>query len=490
MKNILKYIGVLALIVGLIASCAENFQDIDYTPKNYAAASSLDLSTSNDLDVDGVTVLENSFRVNFSSAADGVAYYAIYPGGSGSPDDVESLIRENASNFGSGSVNLATGTPSTEVIGTGVNPGYSYDVYAVMTSVDGVAGPMKMASFTTPDSTAPMFVPSESSPIYYEVAGDVYSPFITSVTLNFSEPVFYQGGDITFDGYFEGSQVVLGAANFVASTDGTTDLTFTTSDMWGVDDFMIGSFDAGNFIDNVGLEVDALVGFNYYFLTRPLTFTENIELNLTGNYDYTIDDFSGTIPMVYDGQYVVTNDGDEIKVLNAASDFHGIDNDFVFRVQNDDDGDGMGFLFLVDNPTQSIYNGGDLYWHPYFGDTFTGVAGEYNFNTGEFYYWMDFADELGWQGGFYLGYFAYNFTPSVADRASTDRSSSRFEGGQFENLPEAIKLEQDWRNASNNQSESFEDRPETIKLKQDMLDLRMNSGVSIYPLIDELEFSL
>ena len=488
MKNILKNIGVLALIVGLIASCAENFQDIDYTPKNNAAASSLDLSTSNDLDVDGVTVLESSFRVNFSSAADGVAYYAIYPGGSGSPD-VEGIIRQNASNFGSGSAALTGGTTSTEVIGTGVNPGYSYDVYAVMTSVGGVAGPMKMASFTTPDTTAPVFVPNESSPFGPCPCADLVSPFLTSVTLNFSEPVFYQGGDVTFEGFFDGVQVVVGAANFVASTDGSTDLTFTTSDMWGVNDFMIGTFDAGNFIDNVGLEADALGGFDYYFLTRPLTFAENIELNLTGNYDYAIDDFSGTIPMVYDGQYVVTNDGDEIKVLNAASDFYGIDNDFVFRVQNDDDGDGMGFLFLVDNPTQSIYNSGTLYWHPYFGDIFTGVAGEYNFNTGEFYYWMDFADELGWQGGFYLGYFAYNFTPSVADRASTDRSSSRFEGGQFENLPEAIRLEQDLRNSSDNQIESFEDRPETIKLKQDMLDLRMNSGVSIYPLIDELEFS-
>ncbi len=485
MKNILKNIGVLALIVGLIASCAENFDDIDYTPKNYAAASSLDLSTSNDLDVDGVTVLESSFRVNFSSAADGVAYYAIYPAGSGSPD-VEGIIRENASNFGSGSAALIGGTASTEVISTNVNPGYSYDVYAVMTSVDGIAGPMKMASFTTPDSTTPMFLPDSSDPSLF--AGGL-SPFLTSVTFNFSEPVFYQGGDITFDGFFEGSQVVLGAANFVASTDGSTDLTFTTSDMWGVDDFMICSWDAGNFVDNVGLEVAALGGFDYYFSTRPLTFEENIELNLTGTYDYTIGDFSGTIPMVYDGQYTVTNDGDKLKVLNAASDYYDIDNDFILRLENDDDGDGIGILFLEPNPTQSIYNSGDLYWHPYFDFFYAGYAGEYNFNTGEFYYWMDFADELGWDGGFYLGYFAYNFTPSVADRASTDRSSSRFEDGQFENLPEAIRLEQDRRNASDDRFESFENRPETIKLKQDMLELRRNSGVSIYPLIDELEFS-
>jgi len=483
MKNIYKNIGVLVLIVGLIASCAKNFDNINYTAKDYTPASSLDLSTSSDLDVDGVTVLESSFRVNFSSTADGVAYYAIFPAGSGSPD-VEGLIRESASSFGSGSSAITGGSTTTEVISTGVNPGYSYDVYAVMTSVDGIAGPMKMASFTTPDNTAPLFLPSDSSPSACPCA-ETTSPFLTSVTLKFSEPVFYQGGDITFEGYFDGAIVVLGAANFVASTDGTTDLTFTTSDMWGVDDFMIGSFNAGTFADNVGLEVDALGGFDYYFLTRPLTFAENIELNLTGTYDYTIDDYSATIPMEYDGQYEVTNDGDEIKVINAASDYYGIDNDFIMRLEEDLDGDGFGFLFLVDSPHQSIYTAGgtQLYWHPYFNYLFTNVAGEYNFNTGEFYYWMDFADELGFNS-FYLGWFEYYFTPSAADR-----SSSRFEGGEFENLPEEIRIEQELRNASDNQYESFETRAETIKLKQDMLDIRRNLGVSIYPLIDDLEFS-
>ena len=334
MKNIYKNIGVLALIVGLIASCAENFDDINYTAKDYAPASSLDLTTSNDLDVDGVTVLESSFRVNFSSTADGVAYYAIYPAGSGSPD-VEGIIRQSASSFGSGSVALSGGTASSEIISSGVNPGYSYDVYAVMTSVDGIAGPMKMASFTTPDSTAPMFLPDSSDPSLF-AAG--LSPFLTSVTFNFSEPVFYQGGDITFDGFFEGSQVVLSAANFVGSTDGTTDLTFTTSDMWGVDDFMIGSWDAGNFVDNVGLEVAALGGFDYYFSTRPLTLEEKIGLYLSGAYDFTITNNSVGVPLTPDGQYTVTQDGDEITVLNGiATAVAGPINEHVLRVENDDD---------------------------------------------------------------------------------------------------------------------------------------------------------
>jgi len=487
MKNIYKNIGALALIVGLLASCAENFQDIDYTPKDYANSPSLDLSTSTDLDVDGVTVLENSFRANFSAAGDGVAYYAVYPGGTGSPD-IEGIIRQNASSFGSGSVNLTSGTTSTEIISNGVYPGYSYDVYAVMTSVDGIAGPMRMSSFTTPDTTAPLFLPDDSSPGLF-AAG--ISPFLTSVTLSFSEPVFYQGGDITFDGFFEGAQVVLGSGNFVASTDGSTSLTFTTTDMWGVDDFMIGSFDAGTFVDNVGLEVEALGGFDYYFSTRTLTLEENIELYLSGPYDYTIDDFSGTVPVVPDGQYNVVQNDNTITVLNGiATAVAGPINEHVLRLENDDDGDGFGFLFLEPNPQASIYNAGGtpLYWHPYFNYLFTGVAGEYNFNTGEFYYLLDFADELGYNS-FYLGYFAYNFTPADTDRMASDRISSRFEGGQFENLPEAIKLEQDLRNASDNQVESFENRPETIKLKQDMLDIRNNSGISIHPSANDIEFS-
>lgn len=486
MKNIIKNISVLVFIVGLMVSCAENFDDINYTPKEYAATSSLDLSASTDFDVDGITVLESSFRVNFTSSADGKAYYAVYPGGTGSPD-VESIIRQNASSFGSGAANLTGGATSTEVISTGVNPGYSYDVYAVMTSVDGVAGPMKMASFTTPDSTNPLFLPDGSSPGLFEAG---ISPFLTSITLSFSEPVFYQGGDITFDGYFEGSQVVLGAANFVASTDGSTDLTFTTSDMWGVDDFMIGSFAAGTFVDNVGLEVAELGGFDYYFSTRPFTLEENIGLYLSGAYDYTITDNSGTVPVVPDGQYTVTQDGDKITVLNGiATAVAGPINEHVLRVENNDDGDGIGYLFLEPNPQPSIYNAGGtpLYWHPYFNYLFTGVAGEYNFNTGEFYYWLDFADELGYNS-FYLGWFEYNFTPSDTDRVASDRSSSRFEGPEFENLPDAIRLEQELRNSSDNRFESFENRPETIELKQDMMDIRRNSGVSIYPLIDELEF--
>ena len=494
MKNILKNIGVLALIVGLIVSCAENFQDIDYTPKNNAAASSLDLSTSNDLDVDGVTVLESSFRVNFSSAADGVAYYAIYPGGSGSPD-VEGIIRQNASNFGSGSAAITSGTTSTEVIGTGVNPGYSYDVYAVMTSVDGVAGPMKMASFTTPDTTAPVFVPNESSPFGPCPCADLVSPFLTSVTLNFSEPVFYQGGDVTFEGFFDGVQVVVGAANFVASTDGSTDLTFTTSDMWGVNDFMIGTFDAGNFIDNVGLEADALGGFDYYFLTRPLTFVENIELNLTGNYDFTLAQgvFSGGIPAA--GEYVVSSNGDELTVINTLATALGEDNEHVLRV-GDDDGSGIGFLFLVPNPQRSspgfwASNGlPAMYWHAWYDYAVPSLAGFYDFNTGEFEYWLDLADEEGYTGGWYLGDFVYNFTPSVADRVSADRSSSSFEGGQYENLPEALRLEQELRNSSDNRFESIENHPEIIKLKQDMLDIRTNSGVSIHPSASDMEFTI
>lgn len=477
MKTTIYKLSFLLLGFAIVLACESPEGETNYTPAEYASPKSFTIA------IDATSLTETSSELIYTPTATGTGYFVVTTAGSATPTSTQVHDGSASGLVQSGSFDVDGSTPVVSALDTDLMPGYSYKVHAIHQSTDNfISENVVSTSFTTPDTTAPMFLPGDSVPSLFE--SDL-SPFLTSVTLAFSEQVFYQGGDITFEGFFDGAIVVLTAADFDASTDGTTALTFTTSDMWGVDDFMIGSFAAGNFVDNVGLEVAELGGFDYYFSTRALTFAENIELNLTGLYDYTIDDFSGTIPMIYEGQYVVTNDGDQIKVLNAASDYYGIDNDFVFRVQNDDDGDGMGFLFLVDNPTQSIYNSGTLYWHPYFGDIFTGVAGEYNFNTGEFYYWMDFADELGWQGGFYLGYFAYNFTP-----ANTGRMSSRFEGGQFENLPEEIKIEQDLRNASNNQNEDFENRAETIKLKQDMQDIRINSGVSIHPSANDMEFTI
>ncbi|MDB4304164.1 hypothetical protein N9934_05190, partial [Desulfosarcina sp.] len=456
MKNLYKILATV-LVASFLFTCSDD-DSVNYTPKVYAETPTLAFTTSNDLAADGVTVLESSFRLNFAPSGNGVAYYAVFPSGSPAPD-AEALIRKSASALQKDGVSLSGNEIAIEVVGSGVEPGYSYDSYAVMTSIDGIAGSVQKATYTTPDETPPMFLGGSSVPAHLDgTGGDGVTPFLTEVTLNFSESVFYQGGDVTFTGFFDGVQVVFTADDLDASTDGSNNITFTTDAVWGINDFMIGTWAAGTFKDNVGLEVDELGGFSYYWLTRTLTLEENIELNLSGAYDYTIDDNSGTVPVVEDGKYVVTQDGDEITVLNGIATAVGVTtNEHVFRVGNDDDGDGFGFLFAAENPQASIYTAGgtQLYWHPYFNYIFTGVAGEYNFNTGEFYYWMDFADELGANGGFYLGFFAYNFTPDLTSRAAPGIISKS--GKTYEDLPEDIRLEQERRNALNGQyNGSFE----------------------------------
>jgi hypothetical protein len=441
MKKILKNISVLALIVGLVVSCAEN-GEVDYTPKVYAPSSNLTLSTATDFDVDGVTALESSFRVNFSAADDGVAYYAIFPAGSGSPT-IEALIRESASSFGDGSVTLTAGATETIIISSNIEPGYSYDVHAVMTSVDGIASKgIRVASFTTPDETAPVFLNGDSVPaIAEEVSFDE-----TSITFAFSEQVYYTGGDITFSAFFGGSpgEIVFTEENLSpSSAGGGTNITFTTDIMWAVFDAYIVTWEAGTFVDNVGLEIEELSGFGHFFYTRDYTFAEVIENNLTGLYDWTLvqNIFNPGFPEA--GQYEVTSNGDEITVINALAFALGEDNEHVLRVENDDDGDGVGFLFATEITQESSpgfwgqFFDFSLYWQPYFNDSITALAGFYDFNTGEIIYLFDLADELGWQAGFYLGSFEYTMLPAAS------RSSSRNEGEGLRNHPVVKKYFED-----------------------------------------------
>ena len=441
MKRILKNISLLALIVGIVFSCSDD--DNNYDVKVLANSSSLTLSATTDFDVDGVTPVESSFRVNFTAAGDGLAYYAVFPGGTGSPS-IETLIRQTASSFGEGKVSLTAGTTETIVFSDGVRPGYSYDVHAVMTSVDGKASlGMRMASFTTPDTTVPLFLPETSIPGHE--TGE-YTPFGLNLTLNFSEDVFYQGGDITLTGFFDGAVVVLNEENLASQagvTYGSSNVFFSTNELLGIDDFMLVSFDAGTFADNVGLEVAAVGGFDYYFKIRDYTFEEEIESNLTGLYDWTLvqNIFLPGFPEA--GQYEVTSNGDEITVINALAWALGEDNEHVLRVENDDDGDGVGYLFATEIAQESSpgfwgqFFDFSLYWQPYFNDTVTAQAGFYDFNTGEIIYLFDLTDELGWQEGFYLGSFEYTMLPAAS------RSSSRNEGEGLRNHPVVKKYFED-----------------------------------------------
>ncbi len=456
MKNIIYKLSFLLLGFAIVMACTSPEGETNYIPAEYVSPQSFSI------EIDAASLTETSSELIYTSTVTGKGYYVVTAASSGIPTSTQVHDASASGILQSGNFAVDGSTPVVTVLDANLDPGYPYNVHAIHKSIDDfISEGIVSASFTTPDDTAPELLTGDSNPAH---GSEGSSPFLSSVTFAFSEHVFYQGNDITFNGFFGGSEVVFTASDLdPSSAGGGTSITFNTSVQWSTErDAFVGSFDEGTFVDNVGNPIAELSGFSYFFYTRDFTFIEIIGMNLTGEYDYTIVDNSGTVPVLSDGVYNVVQDGDEITVINGIATAVGFTNEHVLRVQNDDDGDGIGYLFLVENPQPSIYSAGGtpLYWHPFFNDTLTAVVGEYDFNTGEFYYLLDFADELGWQGGFYLGWFEYYFTPTVTGRSATGRS-------------EGVKLK---------------DRPETIQLKQDMMDIKRNSGVTIRSSVNNMEF--
>ncbi|QNM84256.1 hypothetical protein H9W90_08525 [Polaribacter pectinis] len=279
-KNLIYYFTLAILLV----SCQED--EVDYTPKVYAPSPDLSVATGN--------VTDTSFDVNYISQGDGVLYYAIDLSSEPAPD-AEAIIRRNSGAIVTAKADLTSGTAWTYTMDTNVYGAYDYSIYSVMTSVDGIASSVIKTNVTTTDTVAPEFVRDDTTPAHNVTPG-TNSPFGT-ITLAFSEPVFYKGGDVTFQGFFGGRTITVnGASNF--STNGTT-VTIADHGTFSPDDAIVVTWADGTFQDKSGKNVAELAQFAYYFYTRDFSIAEKASL-MPGQYDYSTV-FYGALNGFYSG---------------------------------------------------------------------------------------------------------------------------------------------------------------------------------------------
>ncbi|MCG1035712.1 Ig-like domain-containing protein [Polaribacter sargassicola] len=286
MKINLKHIFYYFALAIVLVSCEKD--EVNYTPKEYAPAPGLSVSTSN--------LTDNSFDVDYTSDEDGVLYYAIQLASDAAPD-AESIIRRTASSIVNNKADLTSGSTWSYTMDSDIYGAYDYSIYSVMTSVDGIATSVIKTDVTTPDTTNPSFLRDSSTPAF--ASADI-SPF-TPLTLQFDEPVFYQGGNITFSAYDDGSgtgRTVLVSSNTSTITSSGTTITIDTHGTFQQDDFIIVTWDEGTFTDKSGKSVAALTGFDYYFSTRAYTLAETAYL-MQGTWDYSTVFYGGLLESIY-----------------------------------------------------------------------------------------------------------------------------------------------------------------------------------------------
>ncbi len=289
--NLKKLVYFFSLITVFIACDQE--EEVNYTPKVYAPTPALTVDTSNATDT--------SFDVNFTAQADGTVYFAIQRSNETAPN-AESIIRENSGSLVNKNAKLTAGNAWSYSMTKNVYGAYEYSIYSVMTSVDGIASDVMKTDVTTPDTIAPTFDRDNTTPAH-NVQPGTNSPFGT-IDLAFSEPVFYQGGDVTFTGFFSGRTVTVSGASMF-KTSGTT-VSISDHGTFAPDDAILVTWGADTFKDNSGKSVAPLTGFGYYFWTRVFTIAEKAKLS-PGMYNYSTV-FYGGLNGFYAGQ-VAANPG-------------------------------------------------------------------------------------------------------------------------------------------------------------------------------------
>mgnify|MGYP000147370132 CR=1 FL=1 len=280
-KNILFYLTLAIVLV----SCKED--EVNYTPKAYAPSPALTVATSN--------VTDNSFDVEYTAQADGVLYYAIQLSSAAAPD-AEAVIRRNSGSIVNAKADLTSGTSWTYNMTKDIYGDYNYSIYSVMTSVDGIASSVVKTDVTTPDTAPPTFDRDNSDPAF--TAGGV-NPF-APVTLQFSEPVFYQGGDINITAFDGGSglgrKITVNSASALSMSGST--VTINTHGTFQQSDFNIVTWGPDTFKDKAGKSVAPLTGFGHYFSTRAFTAPE-AALLMQGTYNYDVVFYGGLLENFY-----------------------------------------------------------------------------------------------------------------------------------------------------------------------------------------------
>ncbi len=419
MKNNIYKIGVLFMLIAVTFSCNDN--DVNYTPKEYAQPSNLTIAASN--------ITDTSFDFSFTAAQDGVVYYAVQLSSDPAPN-AEAIIRRNSSSLINDKLDLVSNATETVNASGGVYGGYDYTVYAVMTSVDGIASEVKSEGLQTSDTMDPEFLPDNSVP---GNGTGFYDPTGTNIFLNFSEPVFYNAGDVTLTGTRSGEIIVISSGFsqvqnvFIGFSPG----------LLVEDEVYVVTFDADTFRDVSGKPV-AETGFGAYFWATDDYSTEYELSQLFGgvtskDFDYVLTDnvgFAGFgFPIPLTGTYTVNLDGDKSEFFNAVGQTFR-DDSYAFKVRyeaiggNDLDGpETIGLIFLEPNPQPSFLSTGggtiDLFWNAWFDFALSDLTGFYDYSNGKIDVDVDFGDYNGFNGSNYFGDLLYDYTPTPIPGAPT-----------------------------------------------------------------------
>lgn len=281
--NIKNFIGILAFAT-LLSSC-DTTNESNYTPEAYDAPASLTLTEN------ATATTDNSFEVVYASSSLGKGYYAVVVSGTTAP--TSSQVHSGTGFIKSGNFNVDVTTPTTINVDSDVYGAYSYDVYGIHKSSDNfISETVTKLTVVTPDTAAPVFNGDTSSPSFQSAGISPFAP----VTFNFSEPVFYQGGDITFTGFSSGRIITVNTAD--ALTINGPNVTVNTHGTFEQDDFIIVTWAEGTFKDNSGKSVADLSGFAHYFKTRLFTAPEAAAL-MVGTYNYAAVFYGGSLENFY-----------------------------------------------------------------------------------------------------------------------------------------------------------------------------------------------
>ncbi len=388
MKEIKKSILTVLSLVFIFGfwSC-NNDEDVDYTPKVYLQPSDLTITIDNATDT--------SFDLSFTAVEDGVVYYAIQESNS-TALDAEAIIRENSSSLVVDATDLLAGVVNSTVITEGIYGGYTYLLYSVMTSSDGVASSVVVTEVTTLDTADPVFLGDSSDPAHLSPDANPFG----AVTFNFTEPVYYQGGTITFEAYYSGRVITVDDADVISSS-GTT-IVVDTHGTFAHDDVIVVTWPADTFQDISGKSVAELTWFSHYFGTRLFTPAESAYL-MQGTYEYTTEWYGG-LESFYLGlladypDYFIPDSGTFELVLDPTDEtgttLLGVNvfNGLIGLGLNEPEfmpikfGDG-GSLEIVYTPSVITGGGQSASWGPWYGS----YPGFYYVNEGEIHQWLTLA---------------------------------------------------------------------------------------------------
>jgi hypothetical protein len=301
MKKI--YNIVLLSIVSILMYSCDTTNEADYTPSTYIAPASFTLEENT------ASTTDNNFVITYSPTASGKAYFAVLPGNSAAPTSTSVHAGNGFQHAGNFDVD---GTTPVDINVEGnIYGNYTYDVYAIHKSDDNlISETVTKLSVTTPDTEKPAFLGDDSSPYFEQGSVNPFAP----VTFTFSEPVIYQGGDITFTAFSSNRTVIVNDASAL-SANGKS-ISVDTHGTFEQDDFIIVTWDEGTFKDNADKSVDALTGFTHYFKTRPFTAPEAAAL-MVGTYNYEAVMYGGSIDNFYTPNaalFLPTTGGFELKL--------------------------------------------------------------------------------------------------------------------------------------------------------------------------------